>query len=67
MNPAGSLHCFFEGYFVTHYTRMGGAQDIFGQLWKEYARSDSRYLTSDAFVVSIEALTVVSSEKTPRP
>lgn len=39
---------------------MGPAQDIFGQLWKEYAKSDSRYLVSDPFVVSIEMITVVS-------
>lgn len=39
---------------------MGPAQDIFGQLWKEYAKSDSRYLVSDSFVVSIETITVVS-------
>ena len=57
---AGILHCFFEGYFVTHHDRMGPAQDIFGQLWKEYAKSDSRYLVSDSFVVSIETITVVS-------
>jgi cholestenol delta-isomerase len=40
---------------------MGPAQDLFGQLWKEYAKSDSRYLISDPFVVSIESITVVSS------
>lgn len=60
VNTAGILHCFFEGYFVTHHDRMGPAQDIFGQLWKEYAKSDSRYLVSDSFVVSIETITVVS-------
>lgn len=60
LNTAGILHCFFEGYFVTHHDRMGPAQDIFGQLWKEYAKSDSRYLVSDSFVVSIEMITVVS-------
>ncbi|PCG97385.1 Emopamil-binding [Penicillium occitanis (nom. inval.)] len=56
---SGILHCFFEGYFVTHHDRMGPAQDIFGQLWKEYAKSDSRYLVSDSFVVSIETITVL--------
>jgi cholestenol Delta-isomerase len=39
---------------------MGPAQDVIGQLWKEYAKSDSRYLVSDSFVVSIETITVVS-------
>lgn len=57
---AGILHCFFEGYFITHHDRMGSTQDTLGQLWKEYAKSDSRYLVSDSFVVSIEFITVVS-------
>lgn len=58
-NAAGTLHCFFEAYFVSHHSAMGPAQDILGQLWKEYALSDSRYLISDPFVVSIETITVV--------
>ncbi|OKL55933.1 hypothetical protein UA08_08590 [Talaromyces atroroseus] len=58
-DEAGILHCVFEGYFVTHHDRMGPAQDVLGQLWKEYAKSDSRYLASDSFVVSIETITVV--------
>lgn len=38
---------------------MGPAQDLFGQLWKEYALSDSRYLTSDPFVLCMETITAV--------
>jgi cholestenol Delta-isomerase len=38
---------------------MGPAQDLFGQLWKEYALSDSRYLTSDPFVLCMETVTAV--------
>lgn len=57
---AGSLHCFFEGYFVLHHDRMGSAQDLLGQLWKEYALSDSRYMTSDTLVLCMETITVVS-------
>lgn len=34
-------------------------QDLFGQLWKEYAMSDSRYLTSDPFVLCMETVTAV--------
>ena len=33
---------------------------VYGKLWKEYALSDSRYLTSDFFVLSVECITVVS-------
>lgn len=55
----GTIHFFFEGYFALNHTRMGAAQDLFGQLWKEYALSDSRYLTSDPFVLCMESITAV--------
>jgi cholestenol Delta-isomerase len=55
----GTIHFFFEGYFALNHTRMGPAQDLFGQLWKEYALSDSRYLTSDPFVLCMESITAV--------
>lgn len=38
---------------------MGGLQTFFGQLWKEYALSDSRYLTQNVFVFCVEAMTAV--------
>ncbi|BDD57258.1 hypothetical protein MPDQ_002924 [Monascus purpureus] len=56
---SGSLHCFFEGYFVLNHGHMASAQDIFGQLWKEYALSDSRYLTSDTLVLCMETMTTL--------
>ncbi|KAI9887509.1 MAG: hypothetical protein M1823_000688 [Watsoniomyces obsoletus] len=55
----GFIHFFFEGYFALNHTRMGPAQNLFGQLWKEYAKSDSRYLTSDPFVLCMESLTAI--------
>ncbi|KAI1982072.1 hypothetical protein LOZ51_006654 [Ophidiomyces ophidiicola] len=54
---SGAIHLFFEGYFVVNHTRMAPAQDLFGQLWKEYSLSDSRYLTSDPFVLCMETIT----------
>lgn len=57
---AGSIHLFFEGYFVLNHTRMASRQDFFGQLWKEYSLSDSRYLSSDPFVLCMETWTAVS-------
>jgi cholestenol delta-isomerase len=45
---------------MINHGRMGSAQDFFGQLWKEYALSDSRYLTSDTLVLCMETITVVS-------
>ncbi|KAB2570986.1 3-beta-hydroxysteroid-Delta(8),Delta(7)-isomerase [Lasiodiplodia theobromae] len=35
------------------------SQHLFGQLWKEYSLSDSRYLTSDPFVLCMEAVTAI--------
>ncbi|KAK2604320.1 hypothetical protein N8I77_007262 [Diaporthe amygdali] len=53
----GSLHCFFEGYFVMTHAKLASSQDLFAQLWKEYALSDSRYLTSDPFMICVETIT----------
>lgn len=36
---------------------MSSRGDVFGQLWKEYSLSDSRYLTQDAFTVCMESVT----------
>lgn len=33
--------------------------DLFGQLWKEYSLSDSRYQTQNAFVLCMETITAV--------
>jgi len=67
---AGSIHVFFEGYFVFNNFRMASMEDFFGQLWKEYALSDSRYMSSDPLVLVMESLTVVrilmSSEQSCR-
>lgn len=54
----GTLHCFFEGYFVVNYATLAGSQSLFAQLWKEYSLSDSRYLTGDPTVLCAEAITV---------
>ncbi|OIW33290.1 EBP-domain-containing protein [Coniochaeta ligniaria NRRL 30616] len=53
------LHAFFEGYFVLYHNSLAASQSLFAQLWKEYALSDSRYMTSDPFMLCIESLTVL--------
>ncbi|XXH04796.1 complexed with cef1p [Hypoxylon texense] len=53
----GCLHCFFEGYFVLNHATIASSQNVLAQLWKEYALSDSRYLTSNFFMLSIETIT----------
>ncbi|KAJ5081480.1 hypothetical protein NUU61_009744 [Penicillium alfredii] len=55
----GCIHLFFEGYYVYNFRHMPGMQDLFGQLWKEYSLSDSRYLSQDAFVLCMEVVTAV--------
>ncbi|KAH8673963.1 Emopamil binding protein-domain-containing protein [Xylariales sp. PMI_506] len=55
----GFLHCFFEGYFIVNHPTVASSQSLFAQLWKEYALSDSRYLTSDPFMISVESITVL--------
>ncbi|KAL1302725.1 hypothetical protein AAFC00_003079 [Neodothiora populina] len=56
---SGSIHLFFEGYYALNQARMGELQTLFGQLWKEYALSDSRYLTQNAFVLCMESMTAI--------
>lgn len=48
------------GYYILHRTTISSKNTLFAQLWKEYALSDSRYLTSDIFTVCVETITVVS-------
>ena len=36
---------------------MGSRTHLFGQLWKEYALSDSRYMTQNSFVACMETIT----------
>lgn len=56
---SGSIHIFFEGFYVAHFADLGASQALIGQMWKEYAFSDSRYLTSNAFVLCMETITAV--------
>lgn len=39
---------------------MPSKMDLFGQLWKEYALSDSRYIFCDPLLLCMEILSVVS-------
>lgn len=47
-------------YYVLNHATLAGSQNLLAQLWKEYALSDSRYLTSDSFTLCIEAVSVVA-------
>lgn len=55
----GSIHIFVEGYFAYFHETLQSDNSLIGQWWKEYALSDSRYLSSDPFVVNMERITAV--------
>ena len=55
--PGGSIHLLLEGYYALNFATLPGSQHLLAQLWKEYSMSDSRYLTSHAFVMTMESIT----------
>ncbi|KAJ4254711.1 hypothetical protein NW757_005040 [Fusarium falciforme] len=56
----GFLHVAFEGYYLVYRHELTGMSTLFAQLWKEYALSDSRYLTHDVFTISVETITALA-------
>ncbi|KAI7161359.1 Emopamil-binding protein [Hortaea werneckii] len=56
---SGAIHVFFEGYYAANYATLGAKQTLIGQMWKEYAFSDSRYLTQNSLVLCMETVTAV--------
>ncbi|KAF9108013.1 hypothetical protein BGX27_008504 [Mortierella sp. AM989] len=53
----GFIHLFLEGYFGIYHATLAGDQFPLAQVWKEYSLSDSRYLSSDSFVLIMERIT----------
>ncbi|KAJ3415794.1 hypothetical protein HDV05_004066 [Chytridiales sp. JEL 0842] len=53
----GGIHGIVEGYFAWNAWEIAGQSHFLADLWKEYAMSDSRYMTRDAFVVVMESMT----------
>lgn len=56
----GLMHCGFEGYWLSNRATLAGQNDIFAQLWKEYAHGDSRYLANDELLLTLEIMTIVT-------
>ncbi|KAH0536602.1 hypothetical protein FGG08_006535 [Glutinoglossum americanum] len=54
---SGAIHLVIEGYFSINHRVMPQMQDYLGQGWKEYSKSDSRYMTAEPFVVCMESVT----------
>lgn len=53
----GLIHFVLEGYFSVNHRTLAGEQTFLAQLWKEYGKGDSRYITSDPFTVCMETIT----------
>ncbi|KAL5039703.1 hypothetical protein BDEG_28284 [Batrachochytrium dendrobatidis JEL423] len=51
------IHFITEGYYVAFNQTIASRNSFMAELWKEYALSDSRYITSDQTIVWIEAIT----------
>lgn len=48
-----------------NHASLASSSNLFAQLWKEYALSDSRYLTSDPFMICVETITAVCHASNP--
>ncbi|KAJ1880359.1 hypothetical protein GGI13_007896 [Coemansia sp. RSA 455] len=59
MLVCAGIHIVLEGYFSFNHGALAGKDTILADLWREYAHSDSRYLTSDPFTVIMEGITAV--------
>ncbi|KAJ2717165.1 hypothetical protein H4R19_000109 [Coemansia spiralis] len=56
----GALHCGFELYYLAHFRTILATHDVVGQMWKEYAKSDSRYVAQSSVVRALETVTVAA-------
>ncbi|GFO36735.1 3-beta-hydroxysteroid-delta(8),delta(7)-isomerase-like protein [Plakobranchus ocellatus] len=53
------IHTVLEGYFAVYHASIAGHSTLLGEVWKEYSKGDSRYMTSDTFMVCMETITAV--------
>ncbi|XP_075437857.1 3-beta-hydroxysteroid-Delta(8),Delta(7)-isomerase [Ascaphus truei] len=53
----GFIHGVIEGWFSLYYMDIPRDQAFLSQLWKEYAKGDSRYVIADNFTVCMESIT----------
>lgn len=51
------IHGVLEGYFSVRHRELPADTGLLGEVWKEYAKADSRYVTSDDFTVAMETVT----------
>ncbi|XP_061470287.1 3-beta-hydroxysteroid-Delta(8),Delta(7)-isomerase isoform X2 [Rhineura floridana] len=53
----GFIHGVVEGWFSLFHMEIPEDQSFLSQLWKEYAKADSRYIIADNFTVCMETIT----------
>ncbi|CAD7688914.1 unnamed protein product [Nyctereutes procyonoides] len=53
----GFIHMVIEGWFSLYHKDLLGDQAFLSQLWKEYAKGDSRYILSDNLTICMETIT----------
>jgi cholestenol delta-isomerase len=53
----GLIHLILEGYFGIFHGTIAERQSYLAQMWKEYSKGDSRYITDDTFTVCMENIT----------
>ncbi|XP_075346635.1 3-beta-hydroxysteroid-Delta(8),Delta(7)-isomerase [Mycteria americana] len=51
------VHGILEGYFSLRHRELPADTGLLADVWKEYAKADSRYMTSDDFTVAMETVT----------
>ncbi|XP_064359541.1 3-beta-hydroxysteroid-Delta(8),Delta(7)-isomerase [Dromaius novaehollandiae] len=51
------VHGILEGWFSLRHSDLPAATGPLAAIWKEYAKADSRYMTSDDFTVAMETVT----------
>ncbi|KKA27920.1 hypothetical protein TD95_003806, partial [Thielaviopsis punctulata] len=54
---SGCIHLILEGFYARNFSTLAGQSHPLAQAWKEYALSDSRYLTTDPFMIVMESVT----------
>ncbi|XP_033647705.1 3-beta-hydroxysteroid-Delta(8),Delta(7)-isomerase-like [Asterias rubens] len=53
----GCIHMAVEGYVSLNSTTFPGEDNFLAQIWKEYAKGDSRYVQANACIIIMEGLT----------
>uniref|UniRef100_UPI00398E3961 3-beta-hydroxysteroid-Delta(8), Delta(7)-isomerase n=1 Tax=Pristiophorus japonicus TaxID=55135 RepID=UPI00398E3961 len=55
-----ALHLVLEGWFSVSHVGLHRDQSLLSQIWKEYAKGDSRYIIADNFTVCMETVTALA-------